>query len=321
MSSKAEAVLIFGATGLVGKYITDAILNSAADFRRIAIFTSQDSLKTKGEAIAKLKSRGAEVILGDVNSAEDVTRAFNGFDTVVSCLGRAVLQSQILLAQLADKHPDVKRFFPSEYGTDIEYGPSSATEKPHQLKLKVRAEIRQLKNLEYTFIVTGPYANADFGLYFGATPPERENTGTFNVKQKKAVLLGTGNDEISFTTMHDTGRFVAAALKNLKDTRNRALIINSFTTTPKQIVAEYERQTGAKPWDVSVTNLEELKKLEAEGWAKGDPMAGATTLKRIWTEGGTLYDHNDNAVLGLDGRTDTLEDAVRDAIKWQTENA
>lgn len=43
MSSKAEAVLIFGSTGLVGKYISDAILNSVADFRRIGIFTSPES--------------------------------------------------------------------------------------------------------------------------------------------------------------------------------------------------------------------------------------------------------------------------------------
>lgn len=43
MASKAENVLIFGATGLVGKYIADAILNEAKSFRKIAIFTSPDS--------------------------------------------------------------------------------------------------------------------------------------------------------------------------------------------------------------------------------------------------------------------------------------
>lgn len=218
---------------------------------------------------------------------------------------------------MADKHPDVKRFFPSEYGTDIEHGPASASEKPHQQKLKVRAELRKLQNLEYTFIVTGPYANADFGLYFGATPVDKEATGTFDVKRKRAVILGTGDDKVSFTTMRDTGRFVAAALKNLKDTRNRVLIVNDFTTTPREIVAEYERQTGAK-WNVSITSLDELKKLEADGWAKGDPMAGAATLKRIWTQGGTLYDHRDNGLLGMEQGLDTLQDAVRDAIEWQT---
>ncbi|KAL7946819.1 hypothetical protein V8C42DRAFT_318870 [Trichoderma barbatum] len=321
MSSKAEAVLIFGATGLVGKYISDAILSSATDFRRIGVFTSLNSLETKAEAIATLKSRGAEVILGDLNSEEDINRALDGFDTVVSCVGRTVLHTQVQLARLADKHPDVKRFIPSEYGTDIEYGPSSATEKPHQQKLKVRAEIRQLKNLEYTFIVTGPYANADFGLYFGATPIEREKTGTFDVKRKRAVLLGTGDEKVSFTTMKDTGKFVAAALKNLEATRNRALIVNSFTTTPREIVAEYEKQTGGQPWDVSFTGLGELKQLESDAWSKGDAMAGVVTLKRIWTEGGTLYDHRDNGVLGLDNGIDKLEDAIKSAIEWQTNHA
>ncbi len=261
------------------------------------------------------------MITGDVTSAEDITRALDGFDTVVSCLGRTVLHTQILLAQLADKHPDVKRFFPSEYGTDIEYNPSSAAEKPHQQKLKVRAEIRKLKNLEYTLIVTGPYANADFGLYFGATPPERESSGTFNVKQKRAVLLGTGDDKVGFTTMRDTGKFVNAALRNLEATRNRVLIVNSFTTTPREIVAEYEKQTGGKPWDVSITSLDTLKQLEKDAWSKGDFMAGAVTLKRIWTEGGTLYDHRDNGLLGLENKVDTLKDAVKDAIEWQTNNA
>ncbi|KAJ4226931.1 hypothetical protein NW757_014236 [Fusarium falciforme] len=321
MSSQAEAVLIFGATGLVGKFITEAILNTVPYFHRIGVFTSPDSLKTKTEAIARLKARGVEVITGDINSAEDITRSLDGFDAVVSCLGRTVLHTQVKLAQLADKHPDVKRFFPSEYGTDIEYGPSSATEKPHQQKLKVRAEIRKLKNLEFTFVVTGPYANADFGLYFGATSAERERTGTFNVKEKRAVLLGTGNEKVSFTTMSDTGKFVAAALKNLPATRNRALIVNSFTTTPRQIVAEFEKQTGGQPWQVSVTSLEELKQLEKEGWENGDPMAGATTLKRIWTEGGTIYDHRDNGIVGLESGVDTLEDAVKDAIEWQTKFA
>lgn len=277
-------------------------------------------LKTKAEAIAMLRSRGAEVITGDLDSEEDLTRALDGFDTIVSCLGRTVLHKQVQLAQLADKHRDVKRFFPSEYGTDIEYGPSSATEKPHQQKLKVRAEIRKFKNLEYTCIVTGPYANADFGLYLGAAPAGNEKTGTFDVKRKVAVLLGTGNDKVSFTTMKDTGRFVAAALKNLQETRNRVLIVNSFTTTPRQIVAEYEKQTGGQPWDVSFTSLNELKQLEKDAWSTGNPMAGLATLKRIWTEGGTLYDHRDNGIVGLENNVDTLEDAIESAIEWQTKS-
>lgn len=44
---------------------------------------------------------------------------------------------QVNWIHLSGKSPSVKRFFPSEFGTDIEYGPESVNEKPHQLKLKV----------------------------------------------------------------------------------------------------------------------------------------------------------------------------------------
>lgn len=53
-------------------------------------------------------------------------------------MGRDVILDQIRLIELAEKSANIKRFFPSEYGTDIEYGPNSEHERPHQAKLKVR---------------------------------------------------------------------------------------------------------------------------------------------------------------------------------------
>ena len=117
-------------------------------------------------------------------------------------MGRGTIEAQVELIRLADAHPDVKRFFPSEYGTDIEYGPSSVNEIPHQKKIQVRAAIRATKNLDHTFVVTGPYADGDRGLYFGANPIEKK-AGTFDVKNKEATVIGDGNLKISFTTMRE----------------------------------------------------------------------------------------------------------------------
>ncbi len=118
----------------------------------------------------------------------------SGVDTVVSCVGRGAIETQISLIKWASE-TSVTRFFPSEYGTDIEYGPSSAKEKPHQLKLKVRAFMKTVQNLEYTYLVTGPYSDLFFGK---AMKPE---AGTFDVKAKKATLLGDGKGKVSFTAM------------------------------------------------------------------------------------------------------------------------
>jgi hypothetical protein len=90
---------------------------------------------------------------------------------------------------------------------------------------------------------------------------------------------------------------MVASLKHPVESRNRALKVNSFTTTPKDILTEFERQTGAT-WQVSYTSLDELKALEKQAWEQGGPAAGGFTLKRIWTEGGTLYEKRDNDLIG-----------------------
>lgn len=219
---------------------------------------------------------------------------------------------------MAEQHPDIKRFFPSEYGTDIEYSPASADEKPHQQKLKVRALLKTVKNLQYTYVVTGPYGDAG-GLYLSARPPQDEAYGTFNVARKRTVLIGDGEGRISLTTMRDVGKLVAAAILHPEAGKNKALYVNSFTSTPKKIVEEFERQTGGQKWNVDFTPLDKLKELEQQAWEANDPKAGTVTLRRIWAEGGTLYDHRDNGLIGMESEVDSLQTAVKQAIEVQAQ--
>lgn len=109
MAATTKNILIFGATGLIGQHITNAILQNKAEFGRIAVFTSPHTLSSKPDVIGRLKSQGVEVIAGDLNKADDVKEAYNGIDTVVSCVGRPIIQNQLKLIELADKHADVKR--------------------------------------------------------------------------------------------------------------------------------------------------------------------------------------------------------------------
>lgn len=192
-----KSILIFGATGTIGRYITKAIANAQPAFDHVTIFTSEETVSKKQNFIQELKSKAVNIITGDVNNEEDVKKAYQGIDTVVSAVGRNVIETQIKLFKLASESDSVKWFFPSEYGTDVEYGPQSADEKPHQLKLKVRKYIRENSNgLKYTFVVTGPYID----MYFTFNPDIPE-AGGFDYKGKKAVLIDNGERKIGFTTM------------------------------------------------------------------------------------------------------------------------
>lgn len=137
--------------------------------------------------------------------------------------------------------------------------------------------------------------------------------GSFDVGNKEATLLGDGNGSVSLTTMADVGRQLVAVMKNPGYCDGKAIKVNSFVTTPHEILAEFERQTEAK-WTVSYTSLDELRRLEAEAWESGNALASIYTLRRIWTEGSTLYAQTDNEGIGIK-KTDTLEMVVQEAVK------
>lgn len=227
----------------------------------------------------------------------------------MSAVGRNVIEKQINLISLAERSSSIVRFIPSEFGTDVVYDESSLTEKPHQMKLKVRSFIESsaVQRLTYTYIVTGPFAD----LYVGNMPNE-PRLGSFDVVKREATLLGDGKGRISLTTMADVGRFLVASLKHPEVSDRKALKVKSFTTTPEAILHEMQRQTGRR-FRVQYTPLDDLKAFETKAWDEGSPVASLCTLRRIWTEGKTLYAHNDAESIGV-VKTDTVEMVVQAAI-------
>lgn len=91
--------------------------------------------------------------------------------------------------------------------------------------------------------------------------------------------------------------------------------MQSFVTTPLQVLQEFKNQTGSE-FEVTYTTVEEIKKLEKTLWDKGVPQATSVTLRRIWATGGTLYAKNDNDVLEVKEQDlDTVEEGVKRYLK------
>lgn len=321
---------MIGATGVIGKVLMNALIHSRNYFDDIGIFTSPETLTLKKALIDSYRENGVHVIIGDLYSDDDVLEAYKGpyvkpcrsldplspvlnclteFDTIVSAVGRFGIDKQVDLITLAERSNSIVRFIPSEYGTDVAYNETSATEKTHQKKLKVRAHLESslVQHVKYTYLVTGPFAD----LYVGCMEGEPQ-LGSFDTQKREATLLGDGNGSVSLTTMADVGRCLVGILKNPAVCDNRAIKVNSFTTTPNEILAEFERQTSCM-WNVKYTPLAALRTVEGEAWENGNPLASLYTLRRIWTEGGTLYDKRDNESVGL-SKMDTLEMVVQAAI-------
>ncbi|KAH0600203.1 hypothetical protein MHUMG1_01199 [Metarhizium humberi] len=309
MATVPSRILILGATGNIGQFITKNILHARPNNAKVTILTSENTVSSKAALINGWKDAGASVITGDITKAADVAAAYRGIDTVVSCVGRAVLDQQKELIRLAEESGTVQWFFPSEYGTDIEHNSKSPTERPHQMKLAIRKYIREhTKRLKVTYVVVGPY----FEMWVdGGTCSDQ--IGGFKVEKGEAFLIGDGQGRIAFTSMQDTGKAVVAALRHPELSYGKALKISSFVVTPSQVLSEFEKQLGRK-FTVKYIPLESLERTEAEFWEAGNPIATIATLRRIWAAGGTLYDKWDNDTIGLTS-TDSLEGIIKSYLE------
>ncbi|KAK7536895.1 uncharacterized protein J3D65DRAFT_676946 [Phyllosticta citribraziliensis] len=216
----SQRILIFGATGKIGTYITSAIANASPPFARVAIYTSANTVAAKAAHIEALKARGVDVVVGELDDDDKIKETYQDFDTIISCLGRAILSHQTRLIRLAAlASSPIRRFFPSEYGTDVLHPvtPDPHAEPPHRYKLEARALLERLasgetegdavvvgkgegekgekvgKSLSYTYIVTGPYAEfyvaptGQRGVEGGAMAWDR--AGGFDVVNRRATLL------------------------------------------------------------------------------------------------------------------------------------
>jgi uncharacterized protein YbjT (DUF2867 family) len=76
--SVPKKVLVFGATGLIGHHIIQEIHNARSSFEKIGFFTSESTAKNKSEEISDWREKGVEVIVGNVNSEDDVAKAYEG---------------------------------------------------------------------------------------------------------------------------------------------------------------------------------------------------------------------------------------------------
>lgn len=77
-SQEKQSLLLFGALGFIGTYITNAIVARRSEFTRIVIFTSPSTASKKAAEFDELKKKDVEVIVGDVENDEDILAAFEG---------------------------------------------------------------------------------------------------------------------------------------------------------------------------------------------------------------------------------------------------
>ncbi|MGC4043943.1 MAG: NmrA family NAD(P)-binding protein [Armatimonas sp.] len=189
----ADTILVAGATGNLGRRITQALKELGAKIRALARTGSNP------DKLAKLEQHGAEIVTLDMEDTSALTRACEGVACVVSALQglREVIvdtQSRLLHAAIAEGVP---RFIPSDYAIDYTKLPAGENRN-----LDLRREFQERidgSSIAATSVLNGAFAE----LLTSAMP-------LLDFKAKQVRHWENADQPLDFTTMDNTAAFTAA---------------------------------------------------------------------------------------------------------------
>jgi hypothetical protein len=245
----------------------------------------------------------------DFTSLESLTSALNGQDAVVSTVGTDGLLGQKLVIN-ASISAGVKRFLPSEFGSDLA-NPLAAALPVFGYKVEAEKHLEAAiakqsgEKMTYTYFRNSIFL--DWGL---------EHDFFFDSKTGHTKLYDGGDQLFSTTSLATVGKGVVGVLTHYEETKDRGVYVHDIGISQKRLVELAKKVAPEKAWTSEVVSTAELKAKSDAALAKGDYSFAVMTpylMSSIWAEGyGGYYAKVDNEMLGVPVMT---EDDVVTVIK------
>ncbi|KAL4581277.1 hypothetical protein LXL04_017488 [Taraxacum kok-saghyz] len=212
MAEKSK-ILVIGGTGYIGKFIVEASANSGHP-TFLLVRESTLSNPAKSTLVESFKKSGVTFVTGDLYDHASLVKAIKQVDVVISTVGHEQLGDQVKIIAAIKEAGNVKKFYPSEFGNDVDR--TNAVE-PAKSAFATKAQIRRAiesEGIPHTYVSANCYAG-----YFlptlsqpAATAPPRD----------KVVILGDGNAKVVFNEEHDIGTYT---IKSVDDPRTLNKIV------------------------------------------------------------------------------------------------
>jgi hypothetical protein len=198
----------------------------------------------------------------------------------------------------------VKRFLPSEFGSDLSneksaslpvFGYKVATRKHIEEKVKEGADIT------YTYVVNAPFL--DWGIEVGFL---------FDWKEGKPRIFDGGDIPFSTTSLHSVGLATVGVLSHYEETIDRQVFVHDIVITQNQLLAIAKRVAPEKNWAPVPTKTSERYEAANAALAKGDlSMMYEYIFVGVFGEGyGGKFENVENKLLGVPGKTEADIEAI-----------
>lgn len=294
--SVIKNVAVAGGSGSLGEPVLKAIVDSGKF--TVTVLSREGSKATFPSSV--------KVINVDYTSVSSLTAALKGQDAVVSTVGTAGLLGQSLLIDAAIA-AGVKRFIPSEYGSDTSnpkaaalpvFGYKIATRKHLERKVAAGADIT------YTYIINGPFI--DWGLQVGFL---------LDLSTNKPTIYNSGDQKWSTTTLSSIGLATVGVLSNHEETKNKEVYIQDAQVSQNQFLAILKKlkpELLLEPVHVQTAEIEKASNEKLAKWDYSEEVLVPYFFVGIFGEVyGSLFAKDDNKLLGVPGKSEKeVEDIV-----------
>ncbi|XP_008795940.2 phenylcoumaran benzylic ether reductase Pyrc5-like [Phoenix dactylifera] len=258
MAGEKSKILIIGATGYIGKFITAASARSGhRTFALVRDTAPSDPAKAK--LLDDFKASGVTLIQGDLYDHGSLVKAIKQGDVVISTVGFLHLADQSKIIAAIKEAGNVKRFFPSEFGNDAD---RVHAVEPSKTTYAIKAQIRRAIEAEGI-----PYTIVSSNFFAGYFLPSLGQAGEPGLPTDKVIILGDGNTKGIFVDEDDIGTFTIRAVDDPR-TLNKILYIRlpANTLTHNELVSLWEKKVGKTFERVYVPEEEVLKKIRASAY-------------------------------------------------------
>ncbi|XP_049399943.1 isoflavone reductase homolog [Solanum stenotomum] len=247
MAGKSK-ILFIGGTGYIGKFIVEASAKAGHD-TFVLVTESTLSNPTKAKLIDTFKSFGVTFLYGDLYDHVSLVKAIKQVDVVLSTVGHSLLADQLNIIAAINEAGNVKRFFPSEFGNDVD---RLHTVEPAKTTFNTKVQIRravEAEGIPFTYVVN--FYCADFFLPNLAQPGHVVGPSA-GPHRDKVIILGDGNakgklnsDLLFFNKGQDFATYTIKAVDDPK-TLNKILYIKppQNIITLNELVSLWEKKTG-----------------------------------------------------------------------------
>lgn len=253
MAEKSK-ILIIGGTGYIGKFIAQASAKAGHPTFALVRETSVSD-PVKGKLIESFKNSGITLLYGDLYDHESLVKAIKAVDVVISTVGHMQLADQVKIIAAIKEAGNVKRFFPSEFGNDVD---RVHAVEPAKSAFAIKAKIR--RTIESEGI---PYTYVSSNCFAGFFLPTLVQPGVTAPPRDKVVILGDGNPKAIFNKEDDIGTYTIRAVDDPR-TLNKILYIKP----PKNIysfnelISLWEKKIGNTLEKIYVPEEQLLKDIQ-----------------------------------------------------------